>query len=277
VYAYGAHNHAEVSTVNIEGTRMLVDAAKDVGVRRVILTSSSVTSGSSADGGVHDERYRTGREYAPPYFVSKMRQEQVALQAAGDELDVIIACPTVVMGGPSSRLVPSNAIILRYLLDASRSTFPGGCNVVSLDDVAQAHVILAENGVPGERYLVGSENLSWRTLHSLIADLAGVAGPRIEVPAAAAYITSAAAEAWARLMETEPLSTREEALTIGRFYWYSHDKIASLGYAPKPARAAIANALAWLLTDTQLPRWVREALRPLPEVRGSRTLVPRPL
>jgi dihydroflavonol-4-reductase len=206
-----------------------------------------------------------------------VRQEQVALQAAGDDLDVIIACPTVVMGGPSSRLVPSNAIILRYLLDFFRSTFPGGCNVVSLDDVALAHVILAENGAPGERYLIGSENLSWRTLHSLIADLAGVAGPRIEVPTAAAYITSAAAEAWARFAETEPLSTREEALTIGRFYWYSHDKIARLGYTPKPARAAVANALAWLLSSTQLPRWVRETLRPLPEVRSSRALIPRPL
>ena len=104
------------------------------------------------------------------------------------------------MGGPSSRLVPSNAIVLRYLLDFFRSTFPGGCNVVSLDDVALAHVLLAENGAPGERYLIGSENLSWRTLHSLIADLAGVAGPRIEVPTAAAYITSAAAEAWASSM-----------------------------------------------------------------------------
>jgi dihydroflavonol-4-reductase len=277
VYAYGAHNHAEVSTVNIDGTRMLIDAAKDAGVRRVIVTSSSVTSGSGADGSVRDERYRIGNEYAPPYFLSKVRQEQVALQAAGDDLDVIIACPTVVMGGPSSRLVPSNAIILRYLLDFFRSTFPGGCNVVSLDDVALAHLILAENGAPGERYLIGSENLSWRTLHSLIADLAGVAGPRIEVPTAAAYMTSAAAEAWARFAETEPLSTREEALTIGRFYWYSHDKITRLGYAPKPARAAVANALAWLLSSTQLPRWVRETLRPLPEVRTSRALIPRPL
>jgi dihydroflavonol-4-reductase len=114
-------------------------------------------------------------------------------------------------------------------------------------------------------------------LHSLIADLAGVAGPRIEVPTAAAYITSAAAEAWARFAETAPLSTREEALTIGRYYWYSHDKIARLGYAPKPARAAVANALAWLLSGTQLPRWIRETLRPLPEVRTSRTLIPRPL
>ena len=149
--------------------------------------------------------------------------------------------------------------------------------MVSLDDVARAHLVLAEKGVPGERYLVGSENLSWRTLHSLIADLAGIAGPRFEVPTAAAYLTSAAAEAWSRFAETEPLSTREEALTIGRFYWYSHDKIAALGYAPKPARTAVASALAWLVAGAHVPRWVREGMRPMPEVRASRPLIPRPL
>lgn len=277
VYAYGTQNHAEVSSVNVDGTRVLMEAAKDAGVRRVVITSSSVTAGSSVAGAVHDEHRSIGHEYSPPYFLSKVRQERAALQMAGEDLEVVIACPTVVMGGPSSRLVPSNAIVLRYLLDFFRSTFPGGCNVVSLDDVAQAHLILAEEGVPGERYLVGSENLSWKTLHSLIADLAGVAGPRFEIPTAAAYLTSAAAEAWSRFAETEPLSTREEALTIGRFYWYSHDKIAALGYTPKPARAAVASALAWLLTSPQLPRWVREGMRPMPEVRASRPLIPRPL
>jgi dihydroflavonol-4-reductase len=277
VYAYGSQNHAEVSAVNVEGTRMLLEAAIDAGVRRVVITSSAVTAGSSVDGSVHDERHSPTSEYTPPYFVSKVRQERTALRMACDDLEVVIACPTVVMGGPSSRLVPSNAIILRYLLDFFRSTYPGGCNVVSVDDVAQAHLILAEHGVSGERYLVGGDNLSWKTLHSLIADLTGVPGPRFEIPTTTAYLTSAAAEAWARFAETEPLSTREEALTIGRFYWYSHDKLGALGYAPEPARAAVASALAWLLTSPQLPRWVREGMRPMPEVRAGRPLIGRPL
>ena len=174
------------------------------------------------------------------------------------------------MGGPSARLVPSNAIILRYLLDYLRSTFPGGCNVVSLRDVADAHLILAERGVHGQRYLIGSENLSWRSLHSLIADLAGVAGPRVELPSATAYLVSAAAELWSQFAETEPLSTRDEALTVGRYYWYSHEKIGALGYSPGPARTAIAQGLAWLLTSPHLPRWVRDGMRPMPEVRASR-------
>ena len=277
LYAYGNSRQAELEAVNVEGTRMVVEAAKAAGVRRVVVTSSSVTAGSSADGSVRTEAHRPDGGYTPQYYATKARQERAAIASAGDQIEVVIACPTVVMGGPSARLVPSNAIILRYLLDYFRSTFPGGCNVVSLPDVADAHLILAERGVHGQRYLIGSENLSWRSLHSLIADLAGVAGPRVELPSATAYLVSAAAELWSQFAETEPLSTRDEALTVGRYYWYSHEKIGALGYSPGPARTAIAQGLAWLLTSPHLPRWVRDGMRPMPEVRASRVLVPRPL
>ncbi len=277
LYAYGNDRQAELDSVNVDGTTRLIEAAKAAGVRRVVVTSSSVTAGSSADGSVRSEAHRPDGGYTPHYYITKARQERAALAAASDGIEVVIACPTVVMGGPSTRLVPSNAIILRYLLDYSRSTFPGGCNVVSLPDVAEAHLILAERGIPGQRYLVGSENLSWRSLHSLIADLAGVAGPRVEVPSATAYLVSAAAEIWSRFAETEPLSTRDEALTVGRYYWYSHEKIGALGYAPRPARIAITQGLAWLLVSPHVPRWVRDSLRLMPEVRDARVLVPRPL
>jgi dihydroflavonol-4-reductase len=277
LYAYGDDRRAELESVNVEGTRKVVEAAKAAGVRRVVVTSSSVTAGSSADGSIRTEAHRMDGGHTPYYYTSKARQERAAFLAAGDAVDVVICCPTVVMGGPAARLIPSNAIILRYLLDWTRSTFPGGCNVVSLGDVAEAHLLLAERGVPGHRYLIGGENLSWRSLHSLIADLAGVAGPRVELPSASAYFVSAAAELWSRFAETEPLSTRDEALTIGRYYWYSHDKAGAIGYSPAPARHAIAQGLAWLLCSPHLPRWVRDGLRPMPEVRASRVLVPRAL
>ena len=82
-------------------------------------------------------------------------------------LEVVLALPTVVLGGPFTRLAPSNAIVLRYLLDPTRSTFPGGCNVVDARDVGAGHLRLLEHGVAGERYLLGGEDLSWRMLHTL--------------------------------------------------------------------------------------------------------------
>jgi dihydroflavonol-4-reductase len=244
----------------------------------VVVVSSSVTCGSSARPETRSEQHHLGAEPLPDYFASKVAQEQAALEIgrAGD-LEVVVACPTVVLGGPSQRLVPSNAILLRYLLDPTRSTYPGGGNIVSAADVGAGLALLADRGEPGERYLLGSDNLSWRTLHATIGDLVGVGGPYLELPAPATYAGSAVAELWARVTGGDALTTREEARTVGRYYWYDHAKAAVLGYRPGPSRSAIAAGLAWLLVDGHLPRWVREALRPTEEVRRARPLTPRPL
>ena len=114
-------------------------------------------------------------------------------------------------------------------------------------------------------------------LHSLVADLAGLPGPFAEMPAGSAWALSAAAEWWAGLSDSTPLTTREEASTVGRFYWYTSAKAHDLGYAARPARAAVAASLAWLAVSPDLPRWAREGLRLHPEVRAARDLVAAPL
>jgi dihydroflavonol-4-reductase len=278
LYAYGPGHHAEVERVAVEGTRTVVEAASEAGVRRVVVTSSSVTCGSSARPIARTESGRLTGRLAAGYWRAKMRQESVAFDVAARRgLEMVVVCPGVVLGGPAQRLAPSNAILLRYLMDLTRSTFPGGCSAVDVRDVAVGHVLLLERGRPGHRYLLGGENSSWRELHSMIGELAGVPGPLFEVSRTGAWLGSAGAEAWATLTDTEPLSTREEARTVGRYHWYDSTKAAALGYRARPSREAVAFALAWLLISRHLPRWVREGLRPLPEVRGARPLIPRSL
>lgn len=278
LYAFGAGRAAEVERVNTEGTRAVLTAAASAGVSRVVVTSSSVTCGSTERAVQRDESGRLGDEPAPAYYVSKVAQEEVALETARQHgIPVVLALPTVVLGGPFTRLAPSNAIVLRYLLDVSRNTYPGGCNVVDARDVGSGHVILLERGQPGHRYLLGGQDVTWRMLHTLVAELAGLPGPYAEVPAPVAWVASAAAELWGRLTGEEPLSTRDEALTVGRYYWYSSGKASALGYAARPAREAVAASLAWLAVSKDLPRWARESLRLAPEVRAARPLVPRPL
>jgi len=275
VYAFGSARAHEVEQVNTDGTVAVLEAAADAGVGRVVVTTSSVTCGSSLLPGTRTERDRPGDEPAPTYYASKVAQEQVALETGRARgIPVVLALPTVVLGGPYTRLAPSNAIVLRYLLDPTRSTFPGGCNVVDARDVGAGHVALLERGEAGERYLLGGEDLTWRALHTLVSDLAGLPGPFGELPAASAWAVAAATEWWARLTEQPPLSTREEAGTVGRHYWYSSAKAQSLGYAARPAREAVAASLAWLAVGTDLPRWAREGLRLRPEVRAARELVP---
>jgi len=277
VYAFGADLAAGVGRVNVEGTRAVIEAAASAGVGRMVVTTSSVTCGSSESPSARDESAHPGQETSSAYFASKVAQEEVAV-AGGKAygIPVVLALPTVVLGGPFGRLAPSNAIVLRYLLDATRSTYPGGCNVVDVRDVARGHLLLLERGEAGQRYLLGGQDLTWRMLHTLVADLAGLPGPYAEVPAPVAWVASAAAEGWAKLTGGSPLSTREEAMTVGRYYWYSSARAAALGYTPRPPHDAVAASLAWLVISEHLPRFVREGLRLAPAVRAARPLAPCP-
>ncbi|MGV1010244.1 MAG: NAD-dependent epimerase/dehydratase family protein [Dermatophilaceae bacterium] len=278
VYAFGAGRAESIERANCEGTRSVLEAGADAGLARVIVTSSSVTCGSSTSPTPRTEADRLGLEPAPAYYRSKVAQEHTALQVAAErDLAVVLALPTLILGGPYTTLAPSNAIVLRYLLDPTRSTFAGGGNVVDVRDVAVAHLVLLTEGVAGERYLLGGDNLTWRALHALVADLAGLPGPFLHLPAPVVSAVSAAGERWAEITGGAALATAEEATTVGRYYWYSCARAASLGYAARPAREAVAASLAWLLVGPDLPRWVREGLRVAPEVRAARALTPRQL
>jgi dihydroflavonol-4-reductase len=277
VYVFGTAEAGRLEEVNVEGTRRVVAAAARSGVRRVVVTSSSVTCGSSKLPVAMNETNSISDEWVPAYYRSKQRQEAAAFAVGAEHgVEVVVACPGVVLGGPSGRLVPSNAIVLRYLLDPTRSTYPGGASLVEVGEVAAGHVLLAEAGQPGARYLLAGENLSWHALHALIGQLAGVGGPHAESTASWAYAASALSEAWAKLTGAEPLSTREEALTVGRYYWYDSGKAAALGYRAGQARQAVAASLAWLIAEGRVPRWVRAGLRMSAEVYGARALVPGP-
>ncbi len=278
VYAFGASQADSIERTNSESTRSVLEAGADVGVTRVVVTSSSVTRGSSPFPTPRTETERLGLEPTPAYYLSKVAQERTALEVgAARDLAVVLALPTLIFGGPYGKLAPSNAIVLRYLLDPTRSTFPGGGNVVDVRDVAAGHLLLLRDGVAGERYLLGGDNLTWPALHGLVAELAGLPGPFVQLPAPVAMWVSAAGERWASLSGTTPLSTAEEGATVGRYYWYSCARAQALGYAARPARAAVAASLAWLMVSADLPRWVREALRLAPEVRAARPLLPRAL
>jgi dihydroflavonol-4-reductase len=277
VYSY-SEDASRLERSNVDGTRRVMEAASEAGVRRVVLTSSSVTCGSSAGPYQRDESGAIEDEWVPPYFRTKQRQEQVAAEVADARgLELVVACPTVVLGGPDWRLVPSNAVLVRYLLDPTRTTFPGGCNVVAVRDVARGHVLLAEHGTPGERYLLGGEDLGWRTLHTLVSELTGISGPHLTGSRSSAWLAASVAEGVARLTGKPSLATRDEARTVGRWYWYSSAKAAGLGYTARPARAAVAGALAWLVTSPHVPRLARENLTLAQEVYDQRALVAAPL
>jgi len=271
VFAYTGIAAEAQSDLAVRGTRNVVQAARRAGVRRVVVTSSSVTLGSTIDPHVLDEEAVFAEPQPSAYTLSKVRQEAAAFETgASIGIEVVAVCPTLVIGAHDHRLGPSNANLVNYLNDPFRSTFLGGCNVVGADDVARAHLIAARQATAGRRYLAGGENLRWPELHAIVSELAGTFGPSLVLNHTAAYLAAASAEAAARLAGTKPMVTRDEARMACRYYWASSARLAALGWAPRPARDAIATALAWLIERGHIADTVVGRLRLAPEVEAAR-------
>jgi dihydroflavonol-4-reductase len=257
-FAYGGDGEA-LRRIAVKGTENVLDAAAEAGARRVVVTSSSVVFGYSDTETVIDEsRGVADAAGQPGYVAAKIMQDRSALERAERlGLEVVLACPTMSVGGIATTLGPSNAMIVAYLADPTHSTFPGGCNVVAARDVGRGHILLAERGESGAHYLLGSENLRWSSLHALIGVLGGVGGPNMEIGRHAASLAARVQEGLALVAGRASLSTREEASMVGRYYWYDHGRASALGYRPMSAVAALAEAVSWLAASPHIGREVR--------------------
>lgn len=271
-FAYWGHTADALARTAIEGTRNVLAAAREAGVARVVMTSSSVTLGASYMPEIRDETRSADADPGEPgYVLAKIAQEREAIAVARHlGVDLVIACPTMSVGAFGASLGPSNGVIVSYLADPFRMTWAGGCNIVSVADVARGHIVLAERGVAGERYVLGSENLEWRAVHTAIARLAGVASPGPTASATTCYWVALAEETRARLTGAAPLATRSQAKMVGRYYWYDHGRAAALGYAPRAAADALADALAWLAATPHVARETRVGMRLARAVHAAR-------
>jgi dihydroflavonol-4-reductase len=261
-FAYRGHSATALETTAVVGTRNVLDAAWRAGVRRVVLTSSSVVLGSSLTTTVRNETVEFDDTADEPVYVhAKVQQERSAfLRAAELGIELVAVCPTMSVGPYGTTLGPSNAIVVTYLSDPFRITYPGGCNIVAVGDVARGHILAAQAGMPGERYVLGAENLEWTQIHATIAELAGVPSPLVSANHTACYVAALTEELFAWLGQRIPSTSRTQAKMVGRYYWYSHAKSAALGYAPRPARRALAEAIAWLAASKHISREVRANL-----------------
>lgn len=274
LFAYWGQTAEDLRDLAVRGTRNILQAARHAGVGRVIVTSSSVVLGSSGTPRVLNEAAAFEDPDPPAYTLSKIKQEAAAFEIGAElGLDIVAVCPTLAIGPHDYRLSPSNAYIVNYFNDPFRSTFLGGCNFVSARDVAAGHILAAERGTAGCRYILGSENLTWRQAHELMSDLGGTFGPSLALNHTASYLAAMAAEVAARLAGSRPAATRDEAKMATRFYWYDHERIASLGYRPMPARQALAEAIAWLLGRHYMADSVMEKLTLSSDVIAAQALL----
>jgi dihydroflavonol-4-reductase len=238
---------AAMLTANVEGTRTVMRAAMAAGVERVVYCSSVAALGLNPDGRPADEATPvTEQDMIGAYKRSKFLAERAVLALVDEGLPAVIVNPAAPVGPRDIRPTPTGKMIL----DAASGRIPAfvdtGLNVVHVDDVAEGHALALERGAVGERYILGSENLMLGDLLALVAQSVGRRPPTIRLPMGLIWPIAVAAEGVARATGIEPMVTRDTARMARKRMFFSSAKAASaLGYAPRPARAAIADAVAW--------------------------------
>jgi len=240
---------------NVDGTLAVMRAAMAAGAERVVHCSSVAAVGFSADGTPADENTPAKEaDFVGTYKRSKFLAERAVLELVRQEgLPAVVVNPAAPVGPRDIKPTPTGKMIR----DAAAGRMPAyidtGLNVVHVDDVAEGHALALERGRIGERYILGGENLLLKDLLALVAEVAGRRPPRIELPEAVVWPAALVMEALARLTGIPPMITRDHLKMARKKMFFSSAKAErELGYAARPVRAAIEDAVAWFRANGML-------------------------
>jgi dihydroflavonol-4-reductase len=242
-YRLWSKNPQELYQSNVDGTRNLLAAAYVNGVERVVYTS---TVGCIAMPSGDEATPISLGDMTGAYKRSKFLAEQVALEFAVKGLPVVIVNPTAPMGDHDFKPTPTGQMVADFLKGAMPAYIDTGLNVVHVRDVAEGHLLACERGRVGERYILGAENL---TLGGILRELAAITGrkaPKIQLPYFVAWTAGMVTTGLAHLTGIPPRAPMEAVRMAKKKMWVSHAKAArELGFAPRPAREALQDAVAW--------------------------------
>lgn len=259
-YSLWRRDRAEVMRANVEGTRLVLGAARRAGVPRVVHTSSVAAIGVRGDGEPANESYQSAPDdLIGAYKRSKYEAEVVVARAVAAGQDVVIVNPTTPVGPWDVKPTPTGEIIVRFCTGRMPAFMDTGLNIVDVRDVAEGHIAAFERGKTGERYILGNENM---TLHGLLERLAALTerpAPTVRLPALVPLAYAAVGE-----YLLEPLGFRPdvpfEAVRMARqrMYYDSAKATSILGLSPAPVTRALTDAVAWFQEHGYLNALVRE-------------------
>jgi dihydroflavonol-4-reductase len=236
----------ELYDSNVTGTRNVLEAAERAGAQRVVYTSTVGCIGMG-NGRIGDETTPVGiEEMSGHYKRSKWLAEQVALEKARAGLPIVIVNPTAPVGDHDWKPTPTGKIILDFLRDKLPAFVDTGLNLVDARDTAEGHLLAAEHGRPGERYILGCENLSLEQILARLAAIAKKPAPRTKVPYAIAYAAGVMTTAWAELTGKEPLAPLEGVRMARKKMFVTHQRASrELGFKPGSVDTALERAVTW--------------------------------
>jgi dihydroflavonol-4-reductase len=245
-YRLWARNSNDIYDSNVGGTKNLLDAARSAGVAQLIYTSTVATIAVDRPQLPNEFTDSKLEEMVGHYKRSKWLAEQEVLSAAKAGFPAIIAMPTTPVGPWDWKPTPTGKIILDFLNGRMPGYVATGLNFVGVEECAAGHLLVADKGKVGERYLLGGENLTLKQMLDALAKITGLRAPSLKIPHGLALGVAYASTAFSRLLGREP-QIPVEGVKIARHVMFVDCTRAprELGFQAGPVSAALERAVRW--------------------------------
>ncbi len=238
----------EMYKSNVGGTMLVIEAAQETGVRRVIYTSSVATMGFGHNGTAVDEETPVDRKMMIGHYKkSKWDAERVAFSMARRGADVVIVNPSTPIGERDIKPTPTGQIVVDFLKKKFPAYVDTGLNLVDVRDCASGHIAAMEKGRSGERYILGGENLTLKQILDKLAAITGLPSPKVKLPYAVALATGVVDTVFTGyLLRKEPRVTIDAVRMGAKKMFVSSSKAeAELGYKAASADDGLRRAAEW--------------------------------
>ena len=247
-YALWAKDPSVFYEVNVAGTRTLLETARELGIERIVYTSTIGAIGLPIGGGLGTEETPVSLSHmAGDYKRSKYLAEQEALKLARAGLPVVIVNPSAPVGQGDIKPTPTGQMIVDFMKGRMWAYIETGMNLVDVDDVAVGHLRAMERGRVGERYILGNRNLSLREIFEVLSKLTGVMAPRIKLPWQAilplAHLNRWIADYLTHQSPRIPLEGVRMAKY--RMHYDCSKAVRELGLPQNPVELALEKAVRW--------------------------------
>ncbi|MEA4813001.1 MAG: SDR family oxidoreductase [Anaerolineaceae bacterium] len=233
--------------VNVKGTQNVLEAAKETGVKKVVYTSSIHALGRPKHGKIIDETLQFDtKNPAGAYDQTKAQASILALEAAQRGQDVVLVCPTGVIGPYDYNRSEMGEMILSWMRKKPSLTLNASYDFADVRDVMKGHILAAEKGRSGEAYLLSGTDINIRRMRKLVQDAMGIKTPEVSFPIWVAKAIAPLAEIWYKIARSRPRLTKYAVETLLSNSDISSAKARSeLGYTTRPIEETVKDTVRW--------------------------------
>ena len=247
-YSLWSRDKKLIYDINVQGTRNILESALEMGIEKVVYTSTVGCIGLSEDGSPANENQPMNpATLCNDYKLSKYEAEQVAHELFGRGLPVVIVNPSTPVGPRDIKPTPTGKIILDFLNRKMPAYIDTGLNLIDVSDCARGHILAEEKGRLGERYILGNKNMSLKEILLALETLTGLKAPRIKMPYWVAYAAGLACEWASDNITHQPPSVPLAGVKMAKYFMYFDPSkaIRELGLPQNPVENALGQAVHW--------------------------------